>query len=210
MIDGFSQSESFEGNPLQSGSPEVWDRLVRGLGPASMIVCIRSRMGPRLQARVAPEDIWQETLLHVWRDRERCDWQGMRAFRRWVLRVADHRIHDAADREGATKRGAGVIHERLDPLESHLEGPPVVASTTPSQVASDGEHATLMQAALAALHDDVREVVRLRLFEELPVEDVASRLDLGVSAVKHRFRKGAALYHRQLERLLSDRTRRGA
>lgn len=209
-MDGFSQTETFDGNPLQSGSPEVWDRLVRGLGPASMIVCIRARMGARLQAKVAPEDIWQDTLLHVWRDRERCEWQGMRAFRRWVLRVADHRIHDAADREGAQKRGAGVTHEQLDPTESNLHAPPIVASTTPSKVASDSEHATLMQDALTALDDELRDVVRLRLFEEQLVEDIARELSLGVSAVKHRFRKGAALYHRQLERLLADRTRRGA
>ena len=39
---------------------------------------------------------------------------------------------------------------------------------------------------------------------QLGVEEVAKRLSIGVSAVKHRFRKGAAAYHRRVQALLED------
>jgi DNA-directed RNA polymerase specialized sigma24 family protein len=63
-----------------------------------------------------------------------------------------------------------------------------------------------MRAALAGLPDDVREVVHLRLFEQLAVEAIAQRLGLGVSAVRHRFRKGAELYQQRLTAELGTRS----
>ena len=47
--------------------------------------------------------------------------------------------------------------------------------------------------------------MRLRLFEELSCEEAAERLKLGISAVKHRFRKGGTLYRQRLDHLLSSR-----
>jgi hypothetical protein len=55
-----------------------------------------------------------------------------------------------------------------------------------------------MVEALEALPMEVREVVRLRLFDELSLEEIAGQLALGLSAVRHRFRKGAELYRQRL------------
>lgn len=199
------ESSLFEGNPLESDAPEVWERLVRAVGPASILVCLRERMSPSAKAKWTPEDVWQETLLQVWRDRGACEWRGVRDFRRWVLRVAENRIRDLVEGDRAVKRGGGRVGRSLDPHASATPSvPPPVASTTPSRVASFAEEADRMRLALERIDDDVREVVRLRLFEELPIEEVARRLDLGTSAVKHRFRKGAAAYERELRALATQ------
>ena len=58
-----------------------------------------------------------------------------------------------------------------------------------------------MRQAVEDLPEEVREVVRLRLLEEVPVLDVAARLGIGESAVKHRFRRGAMLYQARLREL---------
>ena len=63
-----------------------------------------------------------------------------------------------------------------------------------------------MRGALANLPDDVRDVVRLRLFEQLPVDEIAQRLNLGPAAVRHRFRKGAELYQQRLVAELGTRS----
>lgn len=191
-------------DPLSDDSPETWERLVQAIGPASVLVFLEGRMGPRLRAAVGPEDLWQETLLHVWRDRGRCEWRGISPFRRWVLTVAENRIRNAADRIDAVKR-AGDAPVGSDGGEEEGSAPPPVSSTTPSQIASHLEEAALMRTALGGLAEDVRDVVRLRLFEERSVDEVAAELDLGVSAVKHRFRKGAGEYQARLERLLAER-----
>ncbi|MEZ6016170.1 MAG: sigma factor-like helix-turn-helix DNA-binding protein [Planctomycetota bacterium] len=77
------------------------------------------------------------------------------------------------------------------------------------------ERAEVMRAALESLPEALREVVRLRLFEERAVEEVAAALGLGESAVKHRFLKGLGLYRDRLRHELRSRSggsefRRGA
>ncbi len=61
-----------------------------------------------------------------------------------------------------------------------------------------------MVAALEEVPPELREVVRLRSLEELTVEEVAERLGIGTSAVKHRFRKGSEIYRRRLLALLGS------
>jgi RNA polymerase sigma factor (sigma-70 family) len=187
--------------------------LIESVGPASLLVVIDSRMSGTLKKQLAPEDILQDALLHAWRDRARFEWRGLKSFRSWLLTIIDHRIRDAATREGAAKRGGGespvpfsVLERGPSPgqAESHFAGP--VASTTPSRLAIHKEQASAMHAALGAIPAELREIVRLRLFEQIGVKDVAQRLGIGVSAVRHRFRKGAEMYRRVLLSELASRS----
>lgn len=190
-------------NPLLSEDSRDWERLIELLGPASLLVAIEGRMSAQLRARLSAEDLLQDTLLHLWRDRARIEWRGARAFRTLVLSMADNRIRDAADHEFALKRG-GVTALGEGSQSGSAAARSVAGSTTPSRVAMAREQANAMQAALASLPDDVREVVRLRLFEELSTQEVADRLGLGLSATKHRFLRGAQLYREQLAGVLDS------
>lgn len=194
-------------NPLHDDSPEGWARLVERLGPAAMLLCIERRMSARLREVMSPEDIWQDTLLHVWRDRGSCEWRGFPALRRWVLSVAENRLRNAADQQAARKRDRAGDVPLADAAPSQERGAAELAQaswTTPSQVAETGERLAAMRQALAALPDELREVLHLRLFEELTVPEVAARLALGESAVKHRFRRAAALYEGHLRARLGE------
>jgi RNA polymerase sigma-70 factor (ECF subfamily) len=184
-------------NPLQSDDPRDWERLIESLGPAALLVAIEGRLSAELAARVSAEDLLQEALLHLWRDRERIEWRGPRAFRALVLSMADNRIRDAADHEFALKRGGLPAAGEGSQSASHAPRS-MVGSTTPSRVAMAREQADAMRRALESLPDDVREVVRLRLIEELATQEVADRLGLGLSATKHRFLRGAKLYRDRL------------
>lgn len=200
-------------NPLLDESSETWSRLIDAVGPASMLVVIASRLGPRLAERHSVEDIWQETLLHAWRDRAQCEWRDTASFRRWLLGIIDHRIRDLAAHENAQKRGDGraarVAVDLLKPGEEsslgwQWAGPS--PATTPSRAAQASERAAVMQEALDTLPEEWRDVVRLRLFEDLQLREIAQRLGLGLSAVAHRFRKGAEEYHRILSHVLATRS----
>ncbi len=186
--------EVFAGStdPL-NGDHDAWRRLIDAVGPAWLLVAIRARMSVALLRRYEAEDVLQETLLHAWRDRRRCTWQGVRAFRAWLLEIAGNRVRDLAEHEGRLKRGAGA-ELVLDLAEAQL--PP--GTTTPGRLAAWREQAAAMQEALASLPEDLREVVRLRLFEELPMDAVAARIGIGLSAAKHRLRKGAEIFRRRL------------
>ena len=187
-------------SPLESQSPAAWDALIESVNPAALLVVIQSRMSSTLLRLHTPEDVFQEALLHAWRDRQSVEWRGPRAFRAWLLSIAENRIRDLADRESARKRGggqtaplAGIVVDGASTgtASGSLAG---ATSTTPSRVAMRRERAAAMSAALAALPEDVREVVRLRLFEQLTMEAIAARVGIGLSAARHRFRRGAEEY----------------
>jgi RNA polymerase sigma-70 factor (ECF subfamily) len=184
-------------NPLLSESPAVWDRLIEALGPSALLAVISLRMGERLRQSYHPEDVLQDALAHAWRDRRKCDWRGVRAFRAWLLQVIEHRLQNLSDREEALKRGGGrsplLISAFEDPGADDSDAGAFLArlsTTTPSRRAVYREEAEVLRAAVESLPDELRDVVRLKHLEERPVEEVAQGLGLGVSAVKHRLRKG--------------------
>jgi RNA polymerase sigma factor (sigma-70 family) len=190
--------------------PSDWQRLIDAVHPAAMLFRIESRMSPALRARVSSEDIWQETLLCAWRDRERLEWRGLPAFRQWLIGIAENRIRDAVERQTAAKRDASwerpmatvaAASERSTAGEDL--GVPAGEMSPPS-FAIHMERAQMIREALDGLPDHYREVLRLRLFEEWDRDQIADHLSLSISAVKHRIRLGAALYRDRLAFLLSS------
>ena len=202
--------------PPFDGTPAAFDSLIEAVGPASLLVVIEGRMSRALRALHAPEDVFQEALLHAWRDRARLEWRGLKSFRSFLLSVIDNRIRDLNDLARARKRGGdgggedGVRLVRIEAPASTDDGRPrdgaLFASTTPSRIAAYREERAAMQAALGVLPDELRDVVRLRLFEQLTLEEIASRLGIGEPAARQRFRKGAAIYRRKLEAALATRS----
>lgn len=61
-----------------------------------------------------------------------------------------------------------------------------------------------MREALAALPDDVRDIVRLRVFEQMELAQIAERTGLHLSSVFRRFRKGLTAYHAHLRTALAS------
>ena len=192
--------------PQSLDDPDAWASVVQAANPAALLVAIRARLGPALAALVLPDDIWQETLLRAWRQRASLQWLGISAFRRWLLSIAEHCIEDSRDHWKAGKRDAARTRRFADAADAEGAVEPW-ASTTPSRIAAAREMAAAMQTALESLPDDVRDVVRLRLFDELTIEEVAARLGLGESAVRHRFRRGAEHYRDRLRDLITTSRR---
>lgn len=186
----------------------VWSSLVDAARPASILVAIASRLGD-LSGRLAPEDVWQETLLRAWRARADHKWQGVAAFRQWLVRIAENCLEDARAYEHAHKRDlTRTVSWQLPARDQSGDTRALEpwGSTTPSRVAIERERARAMEAALASLPEDVREVVRLRLFEDLPLVEIAARLEIGESGVRHRFRRGTELFAGRLRALLREST----
>lgn len=187
-------------NPLLNPDPSHWDRLITSIDPASLLLVIESRLGERLAARIAPEDILQESLLIAWRDRARCQWRGPRAFRAWLLTIIDHQITNMAEREGALKRGGSATIATLSPPSQSAGTSPNEPRdwTTPSRVALIRERARTMRRALHSLDPELAEIVRLRVHEEWTIDRIASHVGLDEAAVRRRLRKGALQYEQAL------------
>ncbi len=192
--------------PPDLDDASVFEGLIQAAGPASLLAVIELRMSKLLRGRLSPEDIYQEAIEHAWRDRGGFSWNGPKSFRRWLLSIIDHRVKDAADRERALKRGGGRNAISLDGANNGVLPGPIFDSVTPSRLAVAREQAAAIRAALDSLHEDVREVVRLRILEQVPVDEVAAHLGIGPSAVRHRLAKGAAAYRQLLVAQLASRS----
>ena len=199
-----------EDDPSPHTDPSRWDQIIEEVGPASVLVVIRSSMSKSLRVHCPPEDLWQETLVLAWRDRAQHCWQGSAAFRAWLFEIARNRIRDAARRIEAEKRGAGRRVAHFSELRGSQSGslsallPP--DSVTPSRICLHVERASAMEKALAALPPELEPVVRMHLLEGLSMALIAERLGIGLSAAWHRFRKGSKLYARNLSEWTSDGT----
>lgn len=203
----------FDGNSLADGSPQDWEALIESVNPAALLVLIEARLSPQLRGRVMAEDIWQESLLHAWRSRGEFAWCGLKSFRSWLVSIIENRIRDAVDRASAQKRGGGraplSLEEVAGPRDGDAERPSpagLIGSTTPSRIAIFKEQAVAMRAALEQVPEELRDVVRLRLIEQLSSEEAAQRLGVDASTVRRRFRRGALLYERLLRAELTSRS----
>ncbi|MBZ0150298.1 MAG: RNA polymerase sigma factor [Planctomycetes bacterium] len=186
--------------------PTEWGRLVESLDIASIFVVIGSWLGAKLRAEAAVEDIWQETLWCSWRDRDQHEWRTLSHWRAWLLSIAKNRVRDAGRSAGRTKRGGdhhiapfSTLAQR-ESLSSML--PP--GSTTPSRVAGFRERALAMENALESLDAELRAIVHLRLFEEVPMREAAEQLGLPLSTAKERLLRGVTRYRHRLRQLLGS------
>ncbi len=180
--------------------PTDWGRLIQSLDVASVFVVIGSWLGSKLRTQVSVEDLWQETLWLSWRDREQHQWRGLSAYRIWLLSIARNRVRDAGRMLGRHKRGGGQTTAAFSTMAgtdsvSNLLPP---GSTTPSRTAGHRERALAMEQALLQLEPDLRTIVQLRLFEELPVREIAEQLGLPLSTAKERLLRGVTRYRHHL------------
>ncbi|MCB9877554.1 MAG: sigma-70 family RNA polymerase sigma factor [Planctomycetes bacterium] len=185
--------------------PTEWGRLVESLDVASLFVVIGGWLSPKLRSEVSTEDVWQETLWCSWRDREQHEWRNLSAWRSWLLSIAKNRVRDAGRSMGRQKRGGEHNTAPFSLLTAESVSsllPP--GSTTPSRVAGFRERARAMETALESLDEELRVIVRLRLFEEVPMREVAAQLALPLSTAKERLLRGVSRYRQRLRMLLGS------
>lgn len=182
--------------------PMAWDRLIAELGPASCIVVIDGWMGTKLKGLLSAEDIWQETLVSAWTSGAQHQWKDKRTYRNWMLSIAKNRIRDHARWLNREKRGGGRAPALFSEMGARngLESGASLASllpagsTTPSRLAATNERAVAMRAALKGLDVDQALILRLHLFEEREMTEVATELGIGLGAAWYRFRQASVAY----------------
>lgn len=194
--------------PPNLDDPAAWPSLIEAAGPGGLLVFIAHKLGQRLASFLECEDILQEAYVQAWKSRASFEWRGVRSFRSWLQQIITHRIHDEADRMNATKRGTSRTRSVSAIGPDGLVFDPST-STTPSRAEQHRETAEAMRDALLNLPVELQPVVFGRIFEERTLGEIADSLGIGLSATKHRFRRGAELYRSALHEALknTDRSR---
>lgn len=137
------------------------------------------------------EDAVQEAILSAWKARGSL--QGG-SFSAWFLRIAHNEaINVLRRRERLQERLAEKTAEEMDTLAELLDD-----GLTPDEVAMDHETRKVFLAAVNMLPEPYRVAVILRYWEGLKYEEVASRLGVGLGAVKMRLSRAHGLLRKVL------------
>jgi RNA polymerase sigma-70 factor (ECF subfamily) len=167
---------------LESSDEELMRRFQAGEGGAFPILVQRHRARVfafvlRLtQNRTQAEDVLQETWLRVVRGA--AAYQPTAKFTTWVYTIARNACVDGARRE-QLRSGEPLPEEPLD------TGTPW---NNPERGAGSAELRPLLEAAIAALPKEQREVFLLREFAGIPFAEIARMTGAAEPTVKSRMR----------------------
>jgi RNA polymerase sigma-70 factor, ECF subfamily len=140
------------------------------------------------------EDIVQDTvvkaLLHCG------EFRGHSAFKTWLMSIALNEVRTRWRRQMRSR----ISYCDLSRLESVASASP---SESPSRHFQKNETARLVRQAAQALHPTSKELIRLRVFDELELVDAAKHLSISLSAAKARYFRAV----HSLSRIVARRSR---
>jgi len=160
----------------------------------------RLQIDRRLQGKVAPSDLVQETFLQA--ERAFAGFRGSNEIQltAWLRKVLATQVVRLYRHHQAKRRDYKLDRE----LEAELNQSSLILQqnfrsrqSSPSGSAARREEAVLLADALARLPPDYREVILLRNLENRPFAEVALRMDRSQSSVK-------SLWTRALARLRDE------
>lgn len=119
------------------------------------------------------QDVWQRVIS------ARQGWKPEAAFTTWLFRIAHNRLND----HWRAARHRPPAPEDADERTARVPDP-----DTPERQLSEFEQRRRLQMALSELPEDQRQVVQLRLEQELSLEEIGDITGVGRETVKSRLR----------------------
>ena len=161
-----------DGRGMDASADPAIDRLYERCTP-KLLSYIRLKLGRALRERLESRDILQATLLKSFQHLEEFRGTDGRALMAWLARIADREIVDRVDYHHRQRRDAG----REVPLDDQPALTARVRSVL-SQVIIDEQasaEAAALEAALDSLTEAHRQIILLRMFEELSFREIGQR-----------------------------------
>jgi len=135
------------------------------------------------------EDVMQQAYVNAYAHLRQFD--GRASFATWLTRIA---VNEAISR--ARKRGRYESFDDQDPAFQRVL--PMPSANNPERQAFDCEMRVILESAIDALPDGLREVFMLRSVEGLNTAEMASSLSVSEDVVKTRLSRARAALRRQL------------
>lgn len=167
--------------PPESITHELWKRAKGGdqaafddlfsIHTERLLVFISAKLGGRLRERIEPQDVLQDSYTAALQGFSQFEYSDEGSFLRWMCRIIDNRLRDANDYFAAAKRQVQEV--------------PRSAPTGPVTALARAENRERLEAALAHLSDEHREVILMRYFQGLSTEEAAERLQRSSGAVRN-------------------------
>lgn len=172
----------------RQGDQDAFAELVRLYEKRVFALTSRMCRNPEDAAEAA-----QEAFLSAWQGLR--FYRGEASFSTWLYRLASNACVDLLRREGRHRAAAGAS---LDDEEMKIDA--VDPAPSPQDVAERRELREQVEAGLAALSPEHRQVLVLREMHQLSYDEISQVLSLDVGTVKSRISRG----RRQLRKFLLE------
>ncbi len=155
----------------------------------------RLQLDPRLQAKLDPSDLVQQTLLEAYQVVEQMRGRSDAEVAGWLRQILAHNLADAVRKYGTGARDVNLersLEVAVEQCSSRLEAWISGEQSTPEQQAQRQELLLRLAQALAQLPEDQRIAVDLKHLQGLSVEEISERLGRSGAAVAGLLRRGLA------------------
>jgi RNA polymerase sigma-70 factor (ECF subfamily) len=186
--------------PVEVSAAELIQRCRHGEGSALeqlfqryrhyLRLLAEAQLGKHLRAKCDASDLVQQTLFEAYRDF--AGFQGAQEgeLLAWLRQILSHNLCNEARRFAAQQRDAArevslnQVRAGVDHSSLALGRCLAADSPTPSSLAAQHEASVRLAETLARLPANYQTVILLRVFEGLPAEEVARRMDSTAGAVR--------------------------
>lgn len=155
---------------------------------AYLTLLARLQIGRKLQGKVDPADLAQETFLEAARHIGAFRGGSEPEFAAWLRQILAgclaHLMRRFFGTQARDVRLERALADELDQSSHAIDAGLIAGTSTPSQRASRREQAVLLADALDRLPPDYREVIILRHLEGLSFPEVASRMGRTLDSVE--------------------------
>jgi len=182
----------------RTGSPEAWDQMWTQYGPHLLRVA-RRRLSRHLQAKAGESDLVQETFLQAHQDFPQFHGQTEGELKAWFAHILLHNITDFERRYREAKK------RRLAVEESLAQKDPLAPTLSPPAEALEREEMEAFRGALRRLNARDRQILRLRMNEGLPFNQIGTQMGLSEAGTRSLWYRAIQRLARKLEFFRNDR-----
>ncbi|MGH6624961.1 MAG: RNA polymerase sigma factor RpoE [Burkholderiaceae bacterium] len=151
------------------------------------------------------EDIAQETFIRAYRALHQ--FRGEAQFYTWLYRIAVNTAKKAlVDLKRNPVMSESALRSADDEDETSSVGNELTSEETPETVLAAKEIATTVNAAMAALPDDLRQAVTLREIEGLSYEEIAEVMNCPIGTVRSRIFRAREAISAKVKPLLENQS----
>jgi len=163
----------------------------------------RMQLDPRLQAKLDPSDLVQQTLLEALQMLDRFQERSDAELAAWLRQILARNLSNAARDLGRSKRDVArecSLEAALEQSSARLEARLVAEQSSPSQQAQRKEQVFRLAEALTSLPEAQREALTRRYLQSWSLDAIGRHLNRSPAAVAGLIKRGL----KQLRLLLHE------